>query len=371
MEKHNIPLLDLKRQYQPLRLEIENAVKQCLSSQQFILGPEVERFEKEMAEYIGAPYALGISSGTDALLLSLMALDIGPGDEVITSPFTFFATAGCLARVGAKPIFVDIHAHTFNLDERLVEAAITSKTKAILPVHLFGQCCEMSAIMDLAKKHKLLVIEDAAQSLGAKNRGIQAGNFGDTGCYSFFPSKNLGGAGDSGLIVTHNRDLYEKMKILRVHGSHPKYYHSLIGGNFRLDALQAVILSIKLKHLNTWAEQRNHNARLYNQLLQDLPSPVLQTPTITADNYSVFNQYCILTEKRDKLKEYLQERGVGTEIYYPLALHEQECFQYLGYRQGDFPISEKSTKEILALPIFPELQADEINIVANTIKQFF
>lgn len=368
MEKRIVPLLDLTRQYLPLQLEIESAVCRCLESQQFILGPEVKRFENEIANYIGTPYALGVSSGTDALLLSLMALGIGSGDEVITTPFTFVATAGCITRLGARPIFVDIREDTFNLDETQVERVITKNTKAILPVHLFGQCCEMDPLVDLAKAYGLHLIEDGAQSLGARQNNKSVGNIGVTGCFSFFPTKNLGGAGDGGLISTHDERLYEKMKTLREHGASSKYNFTLIGGNFRLDVLQAVILSIKLKYLNSWAAGRRKNAQIYQQLLQNVP---IQLPVVTKNNESVFNQYCILTNDRDSLKNHLQANGIGVEIYYPSPMHLQEAFKYLGYQRGDFPVSESVSKRILALPIFPELDHAELQYVSETIQDFY
>jgi dTDP-4-amino-4,6-dideoxygalactose transaminase len=320
-----------------------------------------------MAAYLGAPFALGVSSGTDALTLSMMALGIGPGDEVITSPFTFFATAGSIARLGARPVFVDILEDTFNLDERLVAKAITKKTKAILPVHLFGQCCAMPSLLALANQHHLQVIEDAAQSLGASQHQVPAGRFGVAACFSFFPSKNLGGAGDGGLIVTRDPHVFEKMKMLREHGSARRYHHSLIGGNFRLDVLQAVILSVKLKYLDRWTEGRRKNAALYDQLLRDAK---VRTPIVPPGNAHVYNQYCILSERRDELKKHLGDRGIGSEIYYPLPLHLQECFQSLGYRRGDFPVAESVAERILALPVFPELSEEEIRAVAEAVRGF-
>jgi len=367
MDKQFIPLLDLTRQYQSVQVEIETAVLDCLRSQKFILGPEVKRFEKEMADYIGAPYALGVSSGTDALLLSLMALGIEPGDEVITTPFTFVATAGAIARLGAKPVFVDIREDTFNLDENKVQRAISKKTKAIIPVHLFGQSCEMASLVKIAANYELHIIEDAAQSLGAAYNKKSVGNFGVTGCFSFFPTKNLGGAGDGGLVTTSDEKLFEKMKIIREHGANSKYNFTLLGGNFRLDVLQAVILSIKLKHLNNWTKARQKNAELYQHLLKNA---AVQTPKVIAENESVFNQYCILSENRDTLKAHLQTSGVGTEIYYPTPMHLQESFKYLGYQKGDFPISESVSQKILALPIFPELREEEIQYVARSILEF-
>ncbi len=364
-----VPLLDLKQQYAALAHEILPAVEQVLASQLLINGPAVGDFEKAVAAYAHCAQAVGVSSGTDALLCALMALCIGPDDEVITSPFTFFATAGCIWRVGAKPVFADIDPQTFNINPAAIEAAVTPRTRAIMPVHLFGQMADMDAIMAIARRHNLAVIEDAAQSIGATYRGRQSGSIGTAGCFSFFPSKNLGGAGDGGMIVTQDNALAQRLRMFRNHGMEPKYYHACIGGNFRLDTIQAAYLHIKLKHLDAWSAKRRENAALYTALLADCPA--VRTPIIAPENVSIFNQYVIRTAKRDELKNYLAARGIGTEIYYPLCLHQQECFKLLGHRTGDFPLSEQAAAEVLAIPIYPELTHQQIHYVAQAIKHFF
>ncbi|NNM86810.1 MAG: DegT/DnrJ/EryC1/StrS family aminotransferase [Phycisphaerales bacterium] len=364
-----VPLLDLKQQYAALAHEILPAVEQVLASQMLINGPAVGEFEKAVAAYAHCAQAVGVSSGTDALLCALMALCIGPDDEVITSPFTFFATAGCIWRVGAKPVFADIDPQTFNMNPAAIEAAITPRTRAIMPVHLFGQMADMDAIMAIARRHHLAVIEDAAQSIGATYRGRHSGSIGTMGCFSFFPSKNLGGAGDGGMIVTQDNALAQRLRMFRNHGMEPKYYHACIGGNFRLDTIQAAYLHIKLKHLDAWSAKRRENAALYTSLLADCPA--VSTPIIQPENVSIFNQYVIRTAKRDELKNYLGTRGIGTEIYYPLCLHQQECFKSLGHRAGDFPLAEQAAAEVLAIPIYPELTHQQIHYVARAIKEFF
>jgi dTDP-4-amino-4,6-dideoxygalactose transaminase len=361
----NVPLLDLKAQFAPLRAEIMAAVSEVFESQYFIMGPQVAAFEKECADYIGVPYALGVSSGTDALVLALMALGIGPDDEVITTPYTFFATAGSIARLGARPVFVDIEPKTYNLDVSKVAAAITPRTKAIMPVHLYGQCVEMDPLLALARAHKLYVIEDAAQAIGARDKGRQAGTIGTVGCFSFFPSKNLGGAGDGGLVTTNDQALHEKMKQMRVHGMEPKYYHALIGGNFRLDALQAAVLRVKLKHLNSWHEGRRRNAAHYDAAFAT--NPAIVTPSVRRDAYMIYNQYVIRVPQREKVLAALKAANIGCEIYYPVALHQQECFKYLGYAAGAFPESERAARETLALPIYPELTDEQLRYVAETV----
>lgn len=364
-----VPLLDLKQQYAALAHEILPAVEQVLASQMLINGPAVGEFEKAVATYAHCAQAVGVSSGTDALLCALMALCIGPDDEVITSPFTFFATAGCIWRVGAKPVFADIDPQTFNINPAAIEAAVTPRTRAIMPVHLFGQMADMDAIMAIARRHNLAVIEDAAQSIGATYRGRQSGSIGTAGCFSFFPSKNLGGAGDGGMIVTQDNALAQRLRMFRNHGMEPKYYHACIGGNFRLDTIQAAYLHIKLNHLDAWSAKRRENAALYTALLADCPA--VRTPVIQPENVSIFNQYVIRTAKRDELKNYLAARGIGTEIYYPLCLHQQECFKLLGHHTGDFPLSEQAAAEVLAIPIYPELTHQQIHYVAQAIKHFF
>src|SRR4051812_12019847 len=326
-----VPLLDLKAQYEAIRPEIERAMRDVMESQHFILGPHVTACEAAIAAYCGASHAIGMSSGTDALLACLMAEGIGPGDEVITTPFTFFATAGCIARTGAAPVFVDIDPCTYNLDPAGIERAITPLTKAIVPVHLFGQMCDMDAIMEIARARGLAVIEDAAQSIGATYKGRKAGSNGVCGCLSFFPSKNLGAAGDGGMIVTNDEALAKRMGLLRNHGAAPKYYHKQIGGNFRLDPIQAAVLLVKLPHLQEWSAARVRNADYYNRRFAAQP---LGTPFVRTDCVSIYNQYVIRCGRRDELKAYLQEQEIGTEIYYPLPLHMQECFRGLGYKEG-------------------------------------
>ncbi|GMU23987.1 MAG: cell surface polysaccharide biosynthesis protein [Phycisphaerae bacterium] len=364
-----VPLLDLKAQYATLRDELRAAVDRVLESQQFINGPEVKQLEEAVAAYSPCKRAVGVSSGTDALLCALMTLGIGPGDEVITVPFTFFATVGSIVRTGAKPVFVDIEPQTFNMNPALLEAAITPRTKAIMPVHLFGQCADMDPILEMARKHNLHVIEDAAQAIGATYKGRAAGTMGTFGCLSFFPSKNLGGLGDGGMILSQDPELADRCQVFRQHGSKPKYYHKFVGGNFRLDTLQAAGLLVKLKYLDGWSQRRRENARRYDELFAGCPA--VTAPRIRDGNVSIYNQYVIrVGDRRDALRTHLADSGVGTEIYYPLSLHEQECFADLGYRRGAFPESEKAAAETLALPIYPELTPEQIEYVARQVKAF-
>ncbi len=371
--KDSVRLLDLQAQYALIRPEIEVAVKEVLESQQCILGPKVEACEKAVAEYSQSRFGIGMSSGTDALLAALMVESIGPGDEVITTPYTFFATAGSIARVGARPVFVDIDPLTFNLDVKLLEKAVNSRTRAILPVHLYGQTADMDPILDLAGKRKLVVIEDAAQAIGAEYRGRRAGSMGDYGCFSFFPSKNLGAAGDGGMVVTNDADRAKKLRIFRNHGSEPKYFHKWVGGNFRLDAIQAAIVTVKLRHLDAWTETRQKNAKRYQKLFEAtslVTNGFVELPHEVMDRH-IFNQYVIRVQERDRLKDFLKKQGIDTEIYYPLPLHLQECFKYLGHHEGDFPQSEKAARETLALPIYPELSDDHAERVVAAIQQFY
>jgi dTDP-4-amino-4,6-dideoxygalactose transaminase len=361
-----IPLLDLKAQYATIRDEVMQAVSEVLESQICILGPKVEQLEKEVAALSDCHYAVGMSSGTDALLAALMALNIGPGDEVITTPFTFFATAGCIARVGALPVFVDIEPRTFNIDPAKIEAAITPKTKAIIPVHLFGQMADMDPIMEIAGHHNIPVIEDAAQAISATYKGRKAGSIGAIGCFSFFPSKNLGGAGDGGMCVTNDAALHERLLLMRSHGSKPKYYHKEVGGNFRLDPLQAAVLLVKLPHLDSWSAARRRNAALYDQAFAG--SPVI-TPFISPDCVSIFNQYSIRVQNRDGVRKALTDAQVGTEIYYPVPMHLQECFAGKHRAVGSLAESEKAANEVLAVPIYPELTQEQIAFAAHTVKQ--
>ncbi len=364
-----VPLLDLKAQYASLRAPMLAAVTEVLDSQQFINGPAVKELEAEVAAYSGCGRAVGVSSGTDALLCALMTLGIGPGDEVITTPYSFFATAGCIARTGARPVFVDLDPATFNLDPRAIEARVTGKTKAIMPVHLFGQMADMDAVMAVAAKHGLLVIEDAAQAIGATWQGRAAGSIGTVGCFSFFPSKNLGGLGDGGMIVTQDKDLAEKLEVFRNHGSKPKYHHHYVGGNFRLDTIQAAGLLVKLRHLDGWSAKRRENAARYDAHFAEVSA--VRRPTVRAGAVSIYNQYVIRAERRDALQAFLKESGIGTEVYYPISLHEQECFKDLGHKKGDFPHSEEAARTSLALPIYPELSEDQIAYVAAQVRAFY
>ncbi len=368
----NVPLLDLKAQYRSIRNEIDAAVAEVFESQHFILGPKVKACEDAIAQYSQCPHAIGVSSGTDALLLALMAANIGPGDEVITSPYTFFATAGSVSRMGARPVFVDIEPATFNIDVSRIESAITPRTRAIMPVHLYGQMADMDPVMAIAKRHKLVVIEDACQSIGAEYKGKRAGSIGDYGCFSFFPSKNLGGAGDGGAITTQDKELAARLSILRVHGMEPKYFHEWIGGNFRLDALQAAVVAVKIRHLDAWTRQRQCNAARYDRLFTaaGLESAGIRRPQVVMSRH-VFNQYIIRTPRRDELRAFLQKREIGAEVYYPLPLHMQKCFADLGYRKGDFPESELAAQETLALPIYPELTDAQAEWVVESIRAFF
>lgn len=369
-----VPLLDLGPQHRTLRQEILRAVEEVLDSQHFILGPVVERFEAACAAYCQVPHALGVSSGTDALLLALMALGVGPGDEVITSAFSFFATAGSVARLGARPVFVDIDPETFLWDLDQVEARIGPRTRVLLPVHLFGQCVDLDRLEGLARRHGLALVEDAAQALGAEWQGRRAGSVGEVGCFSFFPSKNLGGAGDGGLVTTGHPDLADRMARLRNHGARPKYFHDLVGGNFRLDALQAAILAVKLPHLDRWTARRQQNAAFYQESLQDLEHEgLLRLPAVRAGGRHIFNQYTIRVPegRRDALRRHLAEREVGTEVYYPCPLHLQRCFADLGYREGDLPEAEKASREVLSIPVHPDLAPDQRDHVVASIRSFF
>jgi dTDP-4-amino-4,6-dideoxygalactose transaminase len=374
-----VPLLDLKSQYQSIKEDVLKVTDEIFESQYFILGPHVEKLEKEIAAYCHVKYSVGVSSGTDALVLSLMAAGIKPDDLVITSPYTFFATAGSIARLGAKPVFVDIHPDTFNLDVSKTEHLLKNlpaeqkkKVKGIIPVHLYGQCAAMDSVMALAREYGLCVIEDAAQAIGAEFGGKRAGSLGDMGCFSFFPSKNLGAFGDGGIVTTDSQDTYERLKILRVHGSKPKYYHKEIGGNFRLDALQAAIVSVKLKKLDEWTLKRQANAELYRRLFEEAGLLDQITLPVEKENRHIYNQFVIMVNaKRDALRDYLGEAGIGTEIYYPVPLHLQECFAYLDYKKGACPISENAAQKSMALPVYPELKDEQIAYVVDTIKAFF
>ena len=364
--------LDLQAQFVGIRAEVLAAVIRVLESQHFILGPDVEALEQDIARLVGCQSAIGCASGSDALLLALMALEIGPRDEVITTPFTFVATAGSIARLGARPVFVDIDSTDLNLDPSEVRKAITSRTRAIMPVHLFGFPADMDSILEIASVHRLAVVEDAAQAIGARHHGKAVGSMGIAGCFSFFPSKNLGGAGDGGMITTNDPDLAERLRILRAHGSRTKYQYEILGINSRLDSLQAAILKAKLSHLEEWTTARRRNADLYRTLFSDFGlDGIVQLPAAIHDRTHVYNQFVIRTSRRDDLREYLRGKGIPSEIYYPHALHLQRAFSYLGYQRGDFPKAEVASSQVLALPIYPELSFDQQHMVAAAIAQFF
>lgn len=363
-----VPLLDLKLQYATIREEVRKVIDEVLDSQVLVLGPQQRKLEADLAAYCGCAHGLAVASGTDALLVALMALDVGPGDEVVTTAFTFFATCGAIARVGARPVFVDIDPVTFNLDPAQLPQAVTERTKAIIPVHLFGQCADMTAIMAIADERGVPVIEDAAQAIGATHRGRPACSFGAAGCLSFYPTKNLNAMGDAGMVVTSDEALLERMKLVRVHGDRGGYTHVRMGGNFRMDELQAAALNVKFRHLEAWHEARRRNAALYDRLLAGLPG--ITTPKILPENRSVYNQYVIRCDRRDALKAYLAERKIGCAIYYPAGQHTQEVFAYLGYRPDAFPQTQKAAREVLALPIFPELQPGQIEEVAGAVRAF-
>jgi dTDP-4-amino-4,6-dideoxygalactose transaminase len=365
-----VPLLDLKAQYATIRAEIAPAIERVCESQHFILGPEVTALEEEVGRYCGSPHALGVSSGTDALLVALMAIGLKAGDEVITTPYSFFATAGVVARLGARAVFVDVEPDSFNIDSRAAARKITARTKAILPVHLFGRCADLDPLLEAANGRGIAVVEDAAQAIGARDaKGRQAGATGAIGCFSFFPSKNLGGFGDGGMVVTGDAELAERLRILRVHGSKPKYYHHVVGGNFRLDALQAAVLRVKLKHLDEWTAARRRNAKRYRELFREMGMPGgVRLPADVPGH--IYNQFVIRVPNRDEVRAHLKESGVETEIYYPVPLHLQDCFRELGYRRGDFPESEAAADTSLALPIYPELSADQQRHVVASIRRF-
>ncbi|MEJ2718983.1 MAG: DegT/DnrJ/EryC1/StrS family aminotransferase [Deltaproteobacteria bacterium] len=368
----DVPMLDLDPIHQPIWNELKDAVIRVLESNRFIGGPELDAFEREVASYCGVEHAIGVSSGTDALLASLMALGIGAGDEVIIPTFTFFATAGSVHRVGARIVFCDIDPITFNLDPEQLNGLIRGATKAVIPVHLFGQCAEMSRILEICQQHGLSVIEDAAQSLGARYHGRMAGSMGHAGCFSFFPAKNLGGIGDGGAIISHDRELAEKLRSLRNHGASRKYFHSDVGGNFRLDAVQAAALRVKLPQLERWHEDRRTNARLYREAFSDLEEQgLLRLPVELPGRRHVFNQFVVRLERRDALQDYLNAHHIGTAVYYPLPLHLQDCFEALGYRRGSLPVSEQASREVLALPVYPGLNEVQRNKVIHCVREFF
>jgi dTDP-4-amino-4,6-dideoxygalactose transaminase len=375
----NVPLLDLKAHHQPLRKDLLAALEQVLDKNNFILGNEVTELEEKIAAYCQVRYGVGVSSGTDALLAALMALDIKSGEEVITTPLSFFATVGVIVRLGATPVFVDIDPVTYNIDSSRLEAAITPRTKAIIPVHLYGQCADMDPILQIATRHGLVVVEDAAQAIGSEYRDKRrAGRMGIAGCLSFFPSKNLGGLGDGGMVVTNDQSIAERLRILRVQGAKPKYYHKVVGGNFRLDTLQAAVLNVKLGYLDRWTALRQQHAELYERLFRDaglvdekkvrFPKAVYKKPVC---HYHIYNQFVIGVSERDQLQAHLKTKGIGTEVYYPVPLHRQECLTSLGYREGDFPEAERACRELLALPIYPELNEDQQHYVVHAVREWF
>jgi len=387
----DIPFLDLRAQYQTIKEEVDQKIMEVVTSQSFVLGTEVESLEKEVAAYSGVRYAVGVSSGSDALIISLMALDVGENDAVITTPFTFFATAGAIARIKARPVFCDIEKSGYNLDpEKLAELLETHSNKhgeplikAVIPVHLYGQCADMTPIVSLAEKYDLSVVEDAAQAIGAEYpapEGIKkACSLGDTGTLSFFPSKNLGGFGDGGMVLTEDEGLAQKLKLLRVHGSRNKYFYDVIGGNFRLDAFQAAVLRVKLRHLEQWQQKRIEKASYYDRIFRESGLGVeglVQTPEALykdsgAANFHTYHQYVIRAKNRDSLMNFLKDKGVNTAIYYPLPLHLQKCFAYLGYKEGDLPVAEEASREVLALPIYPELTSDQQDFIVSSIRAFY
>jgi dTDP-4-amino-4,6-dideoxygalactose transaminase len=375
-----VPLLDLKAQYQTIKSDVLRVLADLFESQQFILGRPVAALEEKIAAYCSTDYAVGVSSGTDALLISLMAEGIGPGDLVITTPYTFFATAGAIARVGAVPVFADIDPVTFNLSPGSVKEVIDAmdndrkgRLKALMPVHLYGQCADMDGFLDIAATYGLSVIEDAAQAIGAVYKGRRAGAMGDFGCFSFFPSKNLGAFGDGGIVTARHQERYDRLMILRVHGGHPKYYHHVIGGNFRLDAIQAAVVDIKLGYLDGWTEGRQKNAGIYRRLFADAGLTEAVSLPEEVEERHIYNQFVIRVsaESRDALREHLAEADVGTEVYYPVPLHLQKCFEYLGYQRGEFPEAERAALETIALPIYPELTEDQLGYVVEKMKVFF
>lgn len=364
-----VPLLDLHAQNDPILDDIRNRFDNIFKSHRYILGPEVNEIEEKIADYCKSKHAIGCASGTDALILALKALKVGKGDEVITTPFTFFATAGSVHRVGAKPVFADIKRDTFNLDPEQIEQAITDKTKAVIVVHLFGQPAEMDKIMNIAKKHNLRIIEDNAQGIGSKFKDKIAGTLGDIGTLSFFPSKNLGAMGDAGMCLTEDKELAQRLKQLRVHGENPKYYHKWVGLNSRLDTLQAAVLLTKLPHLQKWSEMRRKNADYYFKHLQDINE--IELPYIDERAESIFNQFTLKVEKRNELLNYLRNNNIGSAIYYPRSLHLQECFAYLNYKQGDLPVSEEVSEQVISIPIYSELTNEQQDYVIKKIKEFY
>jgi dTDP-4-amino-4,6-dideoxygalactose transaminase len=363
-----IPILDLKAQYRSIKDEVDAAVLGVMASGHFVLGPNVKALEQEVADYVNCQYGVGVASGSDALRLSFAALGIGPGDEVITTPFTFVATANTISHAGARPVFVDIDPHTFNIDPARIEAAITERTRAIVPVHLYGQPAEMGKILEIARRHDLYVVEDCAQAIGAEDGGRRVGSFGDVACFSFYPTKNLGAYGDGGMVTTNNADIAGRIDVLRRQGGKTKYYHEILGFNSRLDEMQAALLRVKLRHLDDWQARRRQVAARYDELLGDVKG--VGVPCVRPDVTHVYHQYTIRVLQRDDLQEFLKERGIGTMIYYPLPLHRQGLYQDLGYCQDSLPVSEQAGHEVLSLPVYPELTEEQVHTVVDTIGEF-
>jgi dTDP-4-amino-4,6-dideoxygalactose transaminase len=373
ISQKQVPLLDLQAQHQTIREEVLAEMVRVVDSQKFILGEDVKNLEREIAPYCSSAHAVGCASGSDALMLALMALDIKPGDEVLTTPYSFFATAGSISRLGAIPVFADVEAETFNLAVERVREVLAAhpRIRAMIPVHLFGGCADMDPLVQLAAEHGIPIIEDAAQSIGSEYNCKRAGSMGQIGCFSFFPSKNLGAYGDGGLVTTNNNALGDRLRALRVHGSFKKYYHKWVGVNSRLDALQAAILRVKFRYLDSWSEGRQRNAAHYRKVLAEMSVPVTAVSPAAYQTRHIYNQFVIRCERRDALQNHLKQRGIGSEVYYPLPLHMQECFADLGYKQGDFPVSEKLALESLALPVYPELTTDDIEYVCESIRMFY
>ncbi len=364
-------MLDLSEQYQVLREDIIKTMDEVMSSSRFILGDNVKQLEADVASYSNVNHGIGVASGSDALLLSLQAVGVGKGDEVITSSFTFFATVGAIARLGAVPVFVDIDPISYNIDAHKIEAVVTEKTKAIIPVHLYGQAAEMDKIREVADQHNVAIVEDAAQAIGATYDGKKVGELGDTACFSFFPTKNLGAYGDGGMVITNSEDVAEKIRVLRVHGSKPKYYHHVLGYNSRLDELQAAVLNVKFKHLDSWSSLRREKAANYTQLIKEQLGDVITTPVELDKRYHVFHQYTIRTDRREELQAFLKENGIDSMVYYPKPLHLQPVFEEYGYKKGDLPETEKAAEEVLSLPMFPELKLEQQKYVVEKMKDFF
>ncbi|MFD2923011.1 DegT/DnrJ/EryC1/StrS family aminotransferase [Halobacillus naozhouensis] len=366
-----IKMLDLSEQYKDIKGEILDKINEVISSSQLILGNNVNELEQDVAKYSNVTNGIGVGNGSDAIHIALQAAKVKEGDEVITTPFTFFATAGAIARLGAIPVFVDIDSITFNIDPQKIENAITDRTKAIIPVHLYGQMADMDEINKIAKKHNLVIVEDAAQAIGAEYQGKKPGELGTAATYSFFPTKNLGAYGDGGMIVTSNKEVAEDSRVIRVHGSKPKYHHHLLGYNSRLDEIQAAILNVKFKKISEFSEQRRQRAKFYSQKLKEIVSEYVSTPTEREGNYHVYHQYTLRVKRRDELKEFLKENGIDSMIYYPVPLHLQPVFEELGYKRGDFPVTEKAIDEVLSLPMYPELRREDQEYIVEKIEQFY